>query len=92
MKSRGSATLELFDEEYRCNHSPDAQFRHDEAQYPGVVIEVSYSQKQRDLRSIVDNYILGSDGNIRVVVCLDVDYRNGKHATLSVWRPSIEES
>jgi len=38
------------------------------------------------LPSLADDYILGSDGNIRAVVGVDVDY-TGKRATLLIWRP-----
>jgi hypothetical protein len=54
-----------------------------------VVIEISYSQKRKDLPRLADDYILGSDARIRAVVGVDVDYR-GKMATLSIWRPQIE--
>lgn len=60
-----------------------------------MIFEVSYSQKQRDLGRLADDYILGSDGNIRVVVGLDIEYQSkskeasNKAATLSVWRPKI---
>jgi hypothetical protein len=30
-------------------HSPDGSFKHVEAKYPGVVIEISYIQKKKDL-------------------------------------------
>lgn len=84
----GSATIDFADSEYG-RHDPDAQFRHSRAQYPGVVIEVSYSQKRHDLARLADDYILGSDGDIRIVVGLDVEYRGSKKATLSVWQPEI---
>jgi hypothetical protein len=44
------------------------------------------------LLRLADDYILESNGIIRVVIGLDVEYR-GKTATLSVWRPrfSINE-
>ena len=87
----GSATIDFADTGYG-KHDPDSQFRHSEAQYPGVVIEVSYSQKRRDLSHIADDYILGSDGDIRVVVGIDVEYRGSKKATLSVWRPKVVEN
>lgn len=87
----GSATIDFADTSYG-KHDPDAQFGHLEAQYPGVVIEMSYSQKRRDLSHIADDYILGSDGDIRVVVGIDVEYRGSKKATLSVWRPKVEEN
>ena len=37
-------------------------------QYPGVVIEVSYSQKRKDLPLVAKDYIIGSKGSIGVVV------------------------
>ena len=67
-------------------HDPDATFRHLGARYPGVVIEICYAQKRKDLPRLADDYILGSDANIQAVIGLDVEYR-GKMATLSVWRP-----
>ena len=78
-------------------HNPDGSFGHKQAHYPGVVFEVSYSQKRRDLGRLADDYILGSDGNIRVVVGLDIEYQDrgkgkgisSKVATLSMWRPKI---
>lgn len=54
------------------------------------MIEVSYSQKRKDLSRLADDYILGSYGNIRVVVGLDIEYKGSKEATLSVWRPHFE--
>jgi len=55
-----------------------------------VVIEVSYSQKRRDLSRLADDYILGSDAEICTVVGIDLDYGGGKKATVSIWRPRIE--
>lgn len=81
----GSAAITFTDPEYG-RHDPDAQFIHSRARFPGVVIEVSYSQKRRDLARLADEYILGSDGSIRVVVGLDIEYK-GKKITLSIWRP-----
>lgn len=84
----GSLTITFDDPQYG-KHEPDVSFTHIAAKYPGVVIEVSYSQKRKDLRRLADDYILGSDARIRVVVGIDVEYR-GKMATLSIWRPQIE--
>jgi len=78
-----------FDDSQFGKHPPDASFKHIDAKYPGVVIEVSYSQKKRGLPCLADGYILGSDAEIRAVVGLDLDYR-GKMATLSIWRPRTE--
>lgn len=88
IRSGGSASIKFADEEYG-KHDPDAQFRHSKAQFPGIVIEVSYSQKRKDLERLADDYILGSESDIRVVVGLDIEYKTSKKATLSVWRPNI---
>jgi hypothetical protein len=86
----GSASIKFPDQEY-SKHDPDAQFRHSKAQYPGVVIVVSYSQKRKDLARLADDYILGSDSSIRAVVGLDIEYKaSNEDATLSVWRPHFE--
>ena len=84
----GSASINLSDPEYG-RHEPDALFRHRQAQFPGVILEISYTQKRRDLGRVAEDYILGSSGNIRVVVGIDIDYK-GKSATLSIWQPRLQ--
>jgi hypothetical protein len=68
-------------------HDPDAAFTHVNADYPGIVIETSFSQKRKDLPTLAQDYILGSLANVSVVVGLDIEYRGTKKATVSVWRP-----
>jgi hypothetical protein len=68
-------------------HSPDAAFTHIEADYPGIVIETSFSQKRKDLPKLAQDYILGSLANVSVVIGLDIEYHGTKKATVSVWRP-----
>jgi hypothetical protein len=82
-----SSTIHFDDSDYG-RHDPDDSFAHSKTHYPGVVIEISYSQKRKDLARLADDYILGSDGSIRVVIGLDIEYL-GKAAlaTLSVWQP-----
>ncbi|SLM38646.1 hypothetical protein LPUS_08928 [Lasallia pustulata] len=82
-----STTIDLSKAGYG-RHDPDGQFQHLDTYFPGVVVEVAYSQKKRDLWRLADDYILGSDGSIRVVVGLNIEYR-AKHATLSIWRPRV---
>ena len=70
-------------------HKPDAVFEHVDAQYPGIVIKVSFTQKKKDLARLADSYMLGSDWNIRVVVRLDIEYKTSskdpsKRATISL--------
>jgi hypothetical protein len=88
IKHGGSATITFSDPGYG-RHEPDALFRHRLAQFPVVILEISYTQKRRDLARVAQDYILGSGGNIRVVVGIDVDYKD-KSATLSIWRPRVQ--
>jgi len=69
-------------------HEPDASFWHDSAQYPGVIIEVAYSQKRRRLNRLAEDYLLDSDASVQAVVGLDIEYgkKGSGKATLSVWR------
>jgi hypothetical protein len=87
----GSSVLELpsDDGDARPNkHCPDRSFWHQQAKWPGVVIEAAYSQSSKKLGHLAWNYISGSNGRIQVVVGLDLNY-NSKAASLSVWRPVI---
>jgi hypothetical protein len=70
---------------------PDASFRHDDAQYPGVIIEVAYSQKGKRLDRLAEDYLLDSDASVQAVVGLDIPYgkEGSRKATLSVWRTRI---
>jgi hypothetical protein len=51
------------------------------------VIEVAHSQRRKNLDYLADDYILGSDGKIRMMIGLDLDYPGvvSKRATLSVY-------
>ncbi|KAJ5827624.1 hypothetical protein N7447_004387 [Penicillium robsamsonii] len=66
---------------------PDASFKHWRARYPGVIIEVCYSQKSQRVSHLADEYILNTDGIVNAVIALDVDYKGSKKATITVWRP-----
>ncbi|KAH0533858.1 hypothetical protein FGG08_007517 [Glutinoglossum americanum] len=72
-------------------YSPDAAFHHYRVRYPRVVLEVSYSQKSRDLEYLADAYIVDSEGNIGLVIGLDLDYGGGKEARVMVWKPEFVE-
>jgi hypothetical protein len=66
-------------------HSPDSSFQHIDATYPSLVIEISFSQKRKDLPQLADDYIIGSRGNIKLVIGFDIEYRYNKSATISIW-------
>jgi hypothetical protein len=65
---------------------PDAQFQHRDAAYPGVVLEVSYSQDGKDLQRAAQDYILYSNGNIKAVIGIDINSIE-RESTVSIWRP-----
>lgn len=75
----------------QSKHEPDASFWHDDAQYPGVIIEVAYSQKEKKLDRLATDYIIDSDASVQVVIGLNIEYgrKESLKATLSVWRPRI---
>jgi hypothetical protein len=75
----------------KSKYEPDTSFWHDDAEYPGVIVEVAYSQKRRRLDRLAENYLIDSDASVRVVVGLDVEYGRKKtsKATLSVWRTQL---
>jgi hypothetical protein len=66
---------------------PDAQFQHRDAEYPGVVLEVSYLQDGKDPKKLAWDCIQYSNGDIKVVIGIDIKYGHIKEATLSIWRP-----
>jgi hypothetical protein len=43
-------------------------------------------RRKKQLKDLAEDYILGSDRNIRVVIGLDIKYKKSKKATISVWR------
>ena len=84
-----SATVRPLDPRYGT-HDPDASFRHLESEFPGVVIEVAYAQEGKRLDAIAEDYILGSDHQIRVVVAIDINYNAKKNSTFTIWRGATE--
>lgn len=72
-------------------YEPDASFRHADAKYPGVIIEVAYSQKRTRLGRLAEDYLLDSNASVRVVVGLNIEYgeKRSRKATVSVWRTHI---
>lgn len=67
---------------------PDAQFQHPDTTYPGVIVEVSYSQDGKNLQKLAQDYILYSGGDIKAVVGIDINPL-GKESTVALWRPKF---
>ncbi|KAH8648714.1 hypothetical protein BGZ60DRAFT_534855 [Tricladium varicosporioides] len=90
VKHYGSCRLDLQsgnnDSQVIIRREPDAMFNHCDAHWPGVIIEVSYSQKTKAIPHLADDYILETNGSVRVVIGLDIDYKT-KKGTISMWRP-----
>ncbi|RSL82715.1 hypothetical protein CEP52_016899 [Fusarium oligoseptatum] len=70
----------------QTRRQPDAQFQHRKAAFPGVVVEVSYSQDKKQLSKIAKQYIYHSDGDIKAVICIDINYGSSQ-STISLWKP-----
>ncbi|KAF2419687.1 hypothetical protein EJ08DRAFT_598800 [Tothia fuscella] len=83
----GSATISL----KQSKHDPDASFQHDDARYPGVILEVAYSQKLKNLDRLAHTYLSGSHANVQAVVGINLPYGGDccRKATLSVWRTRV---
>ncbi|PSN58641.1 hypothetical protein BS50DRAFT_580584 [Corynespora cassiicola Philippines] len=75
----------------QSKYEPDTSFWHDDAQYPGVIIEIAYSQKKKALDRLAEDYLLDSDASVKAVIGLDIEYgrRDSRKATLSVWRSRL---
>ena len=84
---------------------PDKSFQHRQCEFPGLVIEVAWSQRKLDLPWLADSYIQRSKGEIRTVVGVNLNdiYRVKRRkgaktasaeapATFSVWRAELDNS
>lgn len=85
--------FEAHEEGKFIRRDPDKQFQHKGAAYPSLIIEVSYTQKRKDVSKLAEEYILYSNGDIKAVIGLDMDYGAAKEARIAVWEPhyTIEE-
>jgi hypothetical protein len=75
----------------KSKNEPDPLFKHEDAEFLGVIVEVVYSQNKAHLRRLAKDYILNADTNVRVVVglCVEYSHKKSRKATLSVWRPEL---
>ena len=62
----------------KSKYEPDASFEYDDARYPGVIIEVAYSQKKKRLDRLAEGHLVDSDASVRVIVGLDIEYESLK--------------
>lgn len=64
---------------------------YEEAEYPGVVYEIGYSQDGRKLRKSAWTYIQYSNANIKAVVGFELVYGKNMEARISMWQPRYVE-
>jgi len=77
----------------KSKNSPDITFAHQDAHWPSVIIEVSNSTKRKDLPKLADRYILDSDGSVKALISLDIEYQaNSREAVFSVWQPEYVQN
>jgi hypothetical protein len=81
-----SGAIHSEDDGKKFKHVPDIRFYYKDVVWPGVVIEVSYSQKRKSLIDLAENYLLALDGGIRVMVGIDLEHKKSKEASISIWR------
>lgn len=74
-----------------ARRDPDKQFAYLGTKYPGLVIEIAYSQTEKNLLRLADHYIVQSSGRIKMVIGIELDYKGTKSAKLMIWCPTYGE-
>ncbi len=80
----GSASIFLED---GARRDPDKEFTYEGTTCPGLVIEIAYSQRKKDLPRLADRYIVESSGQTQMVIGIQLDYRGSKSGMVKVWCP-----
>jgi hypothetical protein len=75
----------------KARHFADGSFGHKGVSCSGLVIEISYSQKEKDLPFLADDYITGSRGYTQAVIGITLEYqkKKGIEAKVIMWRPEF---
>ena len=69
---------------------PDRQYLIEGSYYPGVILELAYSQSFQSLRCKAQDLIVDSDGKIQLVIGLEIE--NKKSCKISAWRADFIRS
>jgi hypothetical protein len=69
---------------------PDKPFLIKGCYYPGIVIELAYSQSFESLRWKAQDLIVDSDGSIQLVIGLEIESK--KSCKISAWRADLIRS
>ncbi|KAF5573535.1 hypothetical protein FPANT_12303, partial [Fusarium pseudoanthophilum] len=65
LDNRKQPRLPVLDPKKKEQKSPDLQYRHELAQYSGLVVEIAYTQPAKQLKKLAQAYIRGSMGRIK---------------------------
>lgn len=67
---------------------PDGLFKYRGTKWPGVILEISYSEKMKDAQKKAEDYIKRSEGEVRMVIVVKTDYgkKATKEASFTIWR------
>ncbi|PVH80277.1 hypothetical protein DL98DRAFT_588606 [Cadophora sp. DSE1049] len=77
--------------------TPDGSYTLTTSSMPAMIIEISDSQKTKELEMLSERYIRDSNGRIKIVIGVDITYTppeqtvSSKLVTISVWRAEIVE-
>ncbi|KAF5976826.1 hypothetical protein FBULB1_6780 [Fusarium bulbicola] len=69
--------------------SPDLQFAHIKSKYPGVVVEVAYTQQAKKLKKLAVDYIGASEGETKTAIGFNIN--SNKQSTVSPFRSANRE-
>ncbi|KAL9116476.1 MAG: hypothetical protein Q9187_007000 [Circinaria calcarea] len=61
-----------------ARRDPDKEFGYKGAKYPTVVVEISYSQRKKNLAKLADQYIVETSGQIQMVIGIKLNYAGSK--------------
>lgn len=75
---------------FKAFRQPDKQFFIKGSYFPGIVIEVAYSESFKELRRKAYDLIVGSEGSVQLVIGLEIESEN--LFKLSTWRPEYYRS
>jgi hypothetical protein len=101
MSATLATTVKFSAEDNGDKKDPDLSFEidHPSCEFPGLVVEVAWSQRKLDLPRLAKRYVEATNGNIRTVVGLNLNdiYRSRRNegagpgfATFSVWQAELD--
>ena len=90
LHERHSADVALSLRDKEISRAPDASLALFDDNFPILVLETAYSQRGEDLKKIAHQYLIGSDGNIRLMIGCNIEYGlRSRKATISLWQPDF---